>query len=95
MSLRSIFNRSKIACQLFLVILINHPQLNLNADVLPTSTTQNYNYSPFTIDYRHMALYQLKLNRYYHPHGSNNPNNVRIDHTHHYNHWAGGIFHCF
>ncbi|MFK0570147.1 hypothetical protein [Endozoicomonas sp.] len=87
MSIRSIRKRSKTALQLFLAILISHPQLNLNAGEPPASTSLSHNYS-LPIDYRHMALYQLKLNRYYHPSGSGNPNSVRVDHSHHHRHWG-------
>ena len=89
MSTRSSNTLSKITLPLFLAIFIIYPHLNTYASGFPEpSTTQGYsNYSP-PIDYRHMALYQLKLNRYYHPSGSGNPNNVRVEHTHHHTHWG-------
>ena len=88
MPTKTVNKLTKIALLLFLAIFISCPQLNTYASAFTGYSGQSYsNYSP-PVDYRYMALYQLKLNRYYHPSGSGNPNNVHVEHTHHHTHWG-------
>ena len=62
---------------------------NLSELQTPALTHSEYN----AIDYRHMALYQLKQSRYYNPPSTNQFNDgqtTHIKHTHHHDHWGMG-----
>ena len=66
---------SKVVQPLFWILFLSHPQLQAFAsDISPP------------VNYRYMALYQLKLNRYNYPSDSYNPDSVRFEHTHHHSH---------
>lgn len=81
---------SNIALLTFLAVLIAYPQMNTYASSFTgQGYGQNHSNHSLPIDYRHMALYQLKLNRYYHPWGAGNPDIIHVEHTHHHTHWGG------
>ncbi|WBA82652.1 hypothetical protein [Endozoicomonas sp. GU-1] len=83
-----------IALLLVLTIFIIYPQLDY-ASSHNGFPGQSYSSYSLPVDYRHMALFQLKLNRYYYPTRSGNPDYIHIEHTHHHSHlgwWDGPFF---